>query len=170
MRAYRKLLKPRRRWIGAVWFAALALLAAALGMAFMATQYLQSASQWEQALQEARARRVVPRPVTPSRAALEEQRRWAALANERAFSWYPVFRSLEQANSTDIELLEFVPDKGSRRITLRGEARSLDALTDYVAALQVQPALAEVYLARQKNISRGGMALQSFEIRAALSE
>jgi hypothetical protein len=167
---YRALLRPRPKWPWAAWILAAVLLAAAGWLAALAMQTAGDTAQRQVALKAEQARRRQRPAPPPSRATQDEQKRWAALAMERAFSWYPVFRALEQANSPDIELLEFLPDKGSRRIALRGEAHSVGTLTDYLASLSEQQVLAEVYLAKQKNINRGGMTPVSFEIRASLAE
>lgn len=169
MRDYRQLLRPRSGGARWVWSLVIALLAAAGWMSSLAVQRGQYAHRLQTSLEVARARLARPAPARPNRVAVDTQRRWEVLAAERAFAWYPVFRALEQASSPDIELLEFLPDKANRRLALRGEARSMAGLTGYLVALNAQAPLAEVYLAHQKNVSRAGMSIVSFEIRARLS-
>ncbi|MET0265193.1 MAG: PilN domain-containing protein [Duganella sp.] len=103
--------------------------------------------------------------VKPSREKLDEQKRWAALSAERTFDWYPVFAGLESSSEADIELLEFVPDKTGRKMVLRGEARNIEALTDYMERLSSQPVFTHVYLVYEKARLRGTLALVEFEIR-----
>ena len=104
----------------------------------------------------------------PTRSELDMQARWMALRHEREFRWYPVFSSLEGASSEDIELLEFQPEKGSGQVTLRGEARTVEALFDYVQRLSEQPALASAVLLRQKKKQRDALTVVSFEVQATL--
>jgi hypothetical protein len=106
--------------------------------------------------------------IQPSRNEQEEQKRWAGLRAERAFDWYPVFLGLENSSEADIELLEFEPDKAGRKLVLRGEARNIEALTDYMERLSAQPVFGQVYLAHEKVKARGTMALVVFEIRAMI--
>jgi hypothetical protein len=103
-----------------------------------------------------------------SRNALDEQKRWAGLRDERAFDWYPVFSGLENSSEADIELLEFEPDKVGRKMVLRGEARNIDAVADYMERLSAQGVFGQVYLAHEKVKLRGTMPLVVFEIRTTI--
>lgn len=107
--------------------------------------------------------------IAPSRRELDAVKRWAALGEERDFSWYRVFRAVEAVNNADIELLEFQPEKSARRLTLRGEARDLAALIAYVSALSKQADIVQVYLANQTNRRDGGLQTVIFEIRAQVA-
>lgn len=156
--------RARRTWL--IWLAVAVLLSAAAWAVGTTLQRIADTRRSEVELRTALAQRRSPPVLKPSRADVELQRRWAALSAELAYSWYPLFRSLEQANSQDIELLEFVPDKVGHRVVLRGEARNFDALTGYLALLAEQDALSEVYLAHQKNLSRASITVVAFEIRA----
>lgn len=106
--------------------------------------------------------------ITPSRKELDAAKRWAALREERDFNWYRVFRAVEAVSNADIELLEFQPEKASRRLTLRGEARNLAALIAYVSALSEQPDIEQAYLANQKTRTDGVLNPVLFEVRAQL--
>lgn len=103
-----------------------------------------------------------------SRNELDEQKRWASLRDERAFDWYPVFLGLENSSEADIELLEFEPDKVGRKLVLRGEARNIDAVADYMERLSAQGVFAQVYLTHEKVKLRGALSLVAFEIRATI--
>ncbi|MCU6501538.1 PilN domain-containing protein [Rugamonas sp. A1-17] len=112
----------------------------------------------------------VPAPVAArNRAELDEQKRWAALQDERAFAWPPLFAALEQAGNADIELLEFQPDKTSQRLVLRGEAKDEAALSDFLEALSSQPILRNVYLSRRKLKQRDRLVTVFFEIKASMA-
>ena len=106
--------------------------------------------------------------IKPSRTELEEQKRWAGLRTERAFDWYPIFHGLENSSEADVELLEFAPDKVGWKIVLRGEARNIEALTDYMERLSNQAVFGQVYLAHEKVKLRGTLPVVVFEIRAAI--
>lgn len=129
------------------------------------------AAQLQAQQQSAALRRAhAPAPVSvPTRTELEEQKRWVALRDERAFAWLPLFAALEQAGNADIELLEFQPDKISRRLVLRGEAKDEAALTDFLEALAGQPVLRNVYLSRRKLKQRDRLVTISFEIKASMA-
>ena len=116
-------------------------------------------------LRSVQAASVVPKA---SRNEQDEQKRWAALKLERDFPWEKVFQAVEKVSSTNIELLEFQPDKSNRRIVLRGEARDLKALTAYLEALAAQAALTNVHLTHQQDLVRDRLETVSFEIKATL--
>ncbi len=97
-------------------------------------------------------------------------KRWALLQKERNFPWTSIFLAVERTSSTDIELLEFKPDKLNRNIALSGEARNMKALVIYLAELSKQPALKNVYLMHQQTVQRDSLETVSFEVRATLVE
>lgn len=166
------LLQPRRRGQVWLWVVALSAILASLYMGHTAWRTGIATRDAEASLQRVTAqlqRRVVPAPVL-SRAEIEQSRRWSALAAERAYSWYPLFQALEKSSSDDVELLEFMPDKAAHSVVLRGEARTVEDLNAYLAALAAQHALRNVHLVHQKNASRGGLLLVQFEIRALIRE
>jgi hypothetical protein len=161
-------LKPRTRWRGALWAAAFTLLVVALALTFLAWENYTLAQSHEYSIARLRAASKPQPVVKPSRAELDAQKRWASLELERAFAWYPVFLALEAANSDGIELLEFSPDKQARRLVLRGEARDIASLFNYVQALSAQPPFRQVYLAQQRMKVTGALTTVAFEIRAQL--
>jgi len=158
-------LKPSPRHGWAWWLFACLLLAGSAWGALEAVR-LHELSVAETARLDAleRANRAPP-PPKPTRAQLETARQWAVLRQERGFSWYPIFAALERATTSDIALLEFVPDKSARTLALRGSARTLEALTGYLDALAGESAFHEVYLTNQKNIRQGDLTVIGFEIR-----
>lgn len=111
-----------------------------------------------------RATRVLP-PPTSSRADLEAARHWDVLRRTLEFSWYPIFAALEHTDNPDIALLEFLPEKSSGTLTLRGNARDMNALADYLDALMREPVFVNVYLAHQKKAQQGTLPVVQFEIR-----
>ncbi len=115
----------------------------------------------------AQAKRPVPKL---SRTAQDEKKRWEALKAERDFAWGGLFSALEKAANANIELLEVSPDKSSRRVLLRGEARDRDALVAYLGTLAAQPALRNVHLTHQSKMTRERLETWSFEIKATMSD
>jgi hypothetical protein len=158
-------LKPVPRHVAVWWLLSAALAAGSIwGGIELHRQYGLVQEQKEELLKLQRASRV--RPVAkPSRAAVEVERHWIALQQELNFSWYPIFAALERTSNPDIAILEFLPDKSTGTLTLRGNARDLTALTTYLRALSNEPGFAEVYLSHQKKIQQGALAVLSFEIR-----
>lgn len=157
---------PRYTW---VWWLVSAVLLAASAWAVLEAHRLYEVSlmQKDQLYALQRARQVPPH-AKPTRAELEAERHWAALRQERSFSWYPLFAALENTVSPDIALLEFVPDKTARTLTLRGSARDIGALTAYLETLAKERAFREVYLAHQKKLTQGALTVIGFEIRMQL--
>lgn len=107
---------------------------------------------------------------TLNRLEREDQKRWVALKDERNFAWEPLFRAVERAASPDIELLEFRPDKNSRRVEMRGKARDRTALIAFLGALAAQGSFRNVHLAHQQSIVRAGPEVVAFTIKATLIE
>ncbi|GGY72118.1 hypothetical protein GCM10007388_00130 [Pseudoduganella plicata] len=170
MEAMNRLLAPRRRHGALPWLVAVLLAGAATQLAVDAWTSHQAAQREAATLGRLRQALYKPAPPAPSREEKERAKRWATLRSEREFRWYPVFQALERTGSTEIELLEFAPDKGNRSFVLRGEARDIDALLDYVGKVAAQPAFADVYLAHQKLMKRDALETQAFEIRGRVRQ
>lgn len=94
--------------------------------------------------------------------------RTADLQTERNFPWNQVLWVVEQGVNPDIELLEFVPDKATRQILLRGEARDRQALMKFMEALAAQPLMHNVHLASQERIKRERIETWHFEVKATV--
>jgi hypothetical protein len=112
----------------------------------------------------------VPPPVKRVLTRSEEERKaqWEKLRTERNFNWYPIFVALERSGSDDLELLEFLPDKANGLMTLRGEAKDIDALVHYMARLSEQPGIGQAYLSRQKKSTREALQVIAFELHAPI--
>jgi hypothetical protein len=164
------LLRPRPRHILLMRVGTFLLLAAASWSIWFAHDHYRRAELMMTQLRQLQSKRKPIAPPRPNRASLDMQRHWAALRTEQSFDWYTVFHALERANNPEIELLEFLPDKAGRRIVLRGEARTQEALIAYTSALSIQTAFSELYLANQKLVRITGMDVQTFEIRAVIAD
>lgn len=151
-------------WALAVVFCGLALYLGA--QAYDQHEQASAAMARGDRLRAAQASRPVPKV---SRLEAEEQKRWAALKVERDFAWRPLFDALEQATSTDIELLQFQPDKAGERVYLSGEARDEAALAAFLEALSAQATLKNVHLTHQENKARDRLITVLFEIKATFA-
>jgi len=107
---------------------------------------------------------------TMGRVEQDNLKKWNQLKIERDYPWSIVFRVVEKTASTDIELLEFTPDKLNHTIALSGEAHNRKALVNYLAQLSQQTALTNVYLTHQQTVQRDTLETIGFEIRATLKE
>jgi hypothetical protein len=166
MDAQASLLDPRPRHFLWLWVIALTILALSISLGveiWLEYQHTRDLIARGEQLAAVRARSAA---AAPSRTESDEQKRWAVLKNERDFAWGPLFRAIERSVSKDVELLEFLPEKSSRRVVLRGETRNDKALIDFLSALAAQPTLEHVHLVHQQGTAREGMQTVSFEIRA----
>ncbi len=60
--------------------------------------------------------------------------------------WQELFRSLESARRPNVALLSIESAQDKRNVKISGEAKDLEAMVAYLAALRQRPALADVYL------------------------
>jgi len=110
----------------------------------------------------------LPAKIKVSSKDLEFQKKWAQLSAERDFPWTRLFQAIERSSNKEIELLELAPDKNSRLIILRGEAKNVVALTDFIDRLNNQEGMTSVYLSHQEIIQRERLETISFEVKAKL--
>lgn len=104
----------------------------------------------------------------PNRAHLEHQKHWQTLLSEMNYPWNTLFKSIEKATDKDIALLQFHPDKASRNILFVGEAKTQQALENFLSKLESDTHLQEVHLAKQETIKQERLETISFEIKAML--
>lgn len=166
----KRYLKPTPRHAAVLWLLLLALVGAtAWGCIDVYRSYLDLLRQ-EKSLSALRRTKPVRKTFKPSRADLEAQRQWIELRQELGFSWYPMFAALERTSSPDIALLEFVPDKVARRLTLHGAAINMGALVGYLAALSNETYFCNVYLSHQKKTTQNNTEVVAFEVRMQVCE
>ena len=161
------LLRPRSTNRALPWVVALVLMASAsmaLLLAYQSYVRLETASLMRERLDRLAARKLAP----PSRAVIEDAKRWEALALERGFDWHRVFDSIERVGNPDINLLVWEPDKANRKIAVRGEAKNDKALIAFIESLSIDSALKHVHLVRRQPLKRGDTEAVAFEIRATL--
>jgi len=89
--------------------------------------------------------RAAAKPVTPAR--LEEEARSAeAVVRQLTVPWASLIRTIEQAATKEVAILQLQPDAEQRMLRLTAEARSRDAMFDYLRRLSQARGLAEVHL------------------------
>jgi Tfp pilus assembly protein PilN len=136
------------RWLG------LALLgagvAAALGVAAEYTALGDRMARAESGLREATrsARKLsfaAPQKGEAQKIALEFQQARDVVVRLQQ-PWQELFRSLESARRPNVALLSIESEQEKRLVKITGEAKDLEAMVTYLAALRQRPALADVYL------------------------
>lgn len=122
-------------------------------------------------LEEVRARTAATgRPAERTAALAERVRLYNTLLEASAFSWTGLLNELETALPEGVGLAEIRPDQQLTGVQLRGEARTLQALTGFVRRLEERPPFTGVFLLRhgtRKN-ARGGQEILEFDIRLDL--
>jgi hypothetical protein len=85
------------------------------------------------------------RPATPAR--LEDEARNAeTVVRQLTVPWAALIRTIEQAATKEVAILQLQPDAEQRVLRLTAEARSRDAMFDYLRRLSQARGLAEVHL------------------------
>jgi Tfp pilus assembly protein PilN len=161
-------LLPRAPRSHVLWMLVLAFLAATAGLVHLGlqqTQLIELLTNQNNAMETAQRKVVAPKPSADD---AERQRHWTAMRAERGFPWASVFDAVERADRSNIELLEFRPEKANRNIILRGEARDREALTAYLEALADQPGLRRLHLQHLQTTKREKFSTVAFEIKASI--
>lgn len=105
----------------------------------------------------------------PTRLA-ERVRLYNSLLEASVFSWTGLLNELEAALPEGVGVAEIRPDQQLTGVQLRGEARTLEALTGFVRRLEERPLFTRVFLLRQggRKDDRTGREILQFEIRLDL--
>lgn len=100
----------------------------------------------------------------------ERVRFYNSLLEASAFSWTGLLNELEAALPEAIGVAEIRPDQELSGVLLRGEARTLEALTGFVRRLEERPLFTRVFLLRHgaRKDDRSGREILQFEIRLDL--
>jgi Tfp pilus assembly protein PilN len=101
----------------------------------------------------------------------EQLRSRIQLANQvvqkRAIPWDALFRDIEAASEKDVGVLSIQPDVDGRVLRITGEARNAGALAAYIARLEGQPSLDQVYLAEHELHQEQGRTSLRFGLNAS---
>lgn len=96
-------------------------------------------------------RRVVQRDQPADGAALQlEVRQANEILHQLALPWHGLFKAIESSNEKEVALLAVQPDMQRRVLRLSGEAKNFDALLAYVARLEKNEALSQVYITQHE--------------------
>lgn len=100
----------------------------------------------------------------------ERVRFYNGILEASAFSWTGLLNELELALPEGVGLVEIQPDQHLSGARLRGEARTLEALTGFVRRLEERPLFARVFLLRHgaRKDSRSGREVLEFDVRLEL--
>ena len=92
------------------------------------------------------------------------------LLEASAFSWTGLLNELEAALPEGVGVAEIRPDQSLTGVQLRGQARTLQALTGFVRRLEERPLFTGVFLLRHggRKDPRSGREILEFDIRLDL--
>ncbi len=75
-----------------------------------------------------------------------------------AMPWGALFEAIEATQNKDVSLLSLEPNTKKQQVLITGEAKNLQVALQYVAQLQKQPVLAQVFLLKhsldESNVSK----------------
>ncbi len=166
----------QRRSIGVV-----GMLLALVGLcasAWVILAYVDHARQrdsWEAKLLEIKkmARRtpgVIVEPQRDSRELQQEVRIANTVLRQIAVPWDTLFREIEANTHESVALLSVQPDVQNRVVRIAGEARSLDALLDYIRRLGTTKALTNIFLTGHEIKAQDAQRPVSFSLVAAWAD
>jgi hypothetical protein len=77
---------------------------------------------------------------------LEQIKQLQETVNALAIPWNALFEAIEQSNHKDIALLSIEPNSQKQQVVMTGEAKNLQIALEYIAELESQHALSQVFL------------------------
>jgi Tfp pilus assembly protein PilN len=114
---------------------------------------------------ERRAARVVPKERLD-----EEVKAAEAVVRTLTVPWAPLVETLERAATREVAILQLQPDAQSRTLRLTVEARSREAMFDYVRRLGASKTLADVHIVSHLVQIDDPQRPIQFSVQAALRE
>ena len=137
--------KRVRHWPGVALFAVSLGVAAGLGASYYELQ--KDLARVEAAAgMVAPERRAAPVKAVPAERLAEETKRAEAVVRELTVPWAPLMRSLDEAASRDVAILQLQPDAQLRVLKLTAEARNQEAMFQYLRRLAASKNLGETHL------------------------
>lgn len=85
-------------------------------------------------------------PHVPKQKADEQVKEVEAVMRQLTLPWAPLIESIENAGTRDIAILQLQPDARQRVLRITAEARSQDAMVDYLKRLTQARGFGEVHL------------------------
>lgn len=141
-------LSPPPRFVVSAW-GLLLFIASLVLFAFIWQQYqAQQASHAaiSRALNARTLSKAAPALPKANPVALADLKQVKAIVASLITPWQPLMQAVEQADMADIALLGIDPDIKKQQVLLTGEAKNLQTVLRYVAQLESQAVLHEVYL------------------------
>lgn len=161
-------LRPRSRLKWILSLATLAMAAPAFWLFTLAYTDYQTVEQLREHNTRLMAKTAKPSAPKVGRNEKELTKHWNDLKTELDFPWLRLFAAVERADSDQIELLDFQPDKLNRVVTLRGKAINTQALISYLDVLADQPLISQAYLVHQQAAVQDKLDIVDFEIKVTL--
>ncbi len=88
----------------------------------------------------------------------EQLKQLQETVNTLAVPWNTLFEAIEQSDQKDIALLSLEPNSQKQQVVMTGEAKNLQVALAYIAQLESQPALSQVFLQKhsidEANVSK----------------
>ena len=88
----------------------------------------------------------------------EQLKQLQETVNALAVPWNALFEAIEQADQKNIAILSLEPNSQKQQVVMTGEAKSLQVALVYIARLESQPALSQVFLQKhsidEANVSK----------------
>jgi Tfp pilus assembly protein PilN len=98
----------------------------------------------------------------------EEARRVEAVLRQLALPWGAIIESVEDAATGDVALLQLQPDAQQRELRLGAEARSQQAMLEYLQRLAAARGLAEVHVVNHQVRAEDPQHPVRFTVQASL--
>jgi hypothetical protein len=88
----------------------------------------------------------------------EQLKQLQETVNALAIPWNTLFEAIEQSDQKDIALLSVEPNSQKQQVVMTGEAKNLQVALAYIAQLENQPMLSQVFLQKhsidEANVSK----------------
>lgn len=131
-------------------------------------QHFLSYQSQQEKLLDLQKRSATKQASKPTKFQLDNQKHWERLVADVSYPWNQVFRSIERASDSEIELLVFEPDKRNRHIILSGEAKNQKALEQFLRKLEGDTNFFNVHLTHQEKVKHERLETLSFEIKTII--
>lgn len=109
-----------------------------------------------------------PARAAPKERLDEETKSAEAVVRELTLPWGPVIRTLEQAGTREVAILQLQPDAQQRVLKLTAEARSEEAMFDYVRRLGAGKVLGEAHIVSHQVLRDDPQRPVQFSVQATM--
>lgn len=100
----------------------------------------------------------------------EEAKSVEAVLRQLALPWGSIIETVEEASTGDVAILQLQPDAPQRLLRLAAEARTQQAMLDYLRRLGAAKALAEVHVVSHQVQMEDPMRPIQFTVQAQMKE